>query len=76
MLWHATVGGAGFSIIRAYDVAPTATARRKVGDAERRHERLGAPFLPLRQEGPQATVALAIVDALGRCPVRRDLGAR
>ncbi|HMI37795.1 MAG TPA: hypothetical protein VK505_09255 [Steroidobacteraceae bacterium] len=66
---HATVGGAGFSIIRAYDVAATAYRQAQVGDAAGAAATIasGAPFLArLRQKDPQATVALAIVDALGK----------
>ncbi len=66
---HATVGGAGFSIIRAYDVAATAYRQAQLGDAAGAAATIasGAPFLArLRQKDPQASVALAIVDALGK----------
>jgi hypothetical protein len=66
---RASVGGASFVIIRAYDVATTAYRQAQLGDAAGAAATIasGAPFLAkLRQNKPQASVALALVDALGK----------
>jgi len=66
---HATVGGASFVIIRAYDMATTAYRQAQLGDSAGAAATIaaGAPFLAkLRQNEPQASVALALVDALGK----------
>jgi len=66
---RATVGGASFVIIRAYDMATTAYRQAQLGDSAGAAATIaaGAPFLAkLRQNEPQASVALAHVDALGK----------
>jgi tetratricopeptide (TPR) repeat protein len=64
---RATVGGASFVIIRAYDVATTAYRQAQLGDAAGAAATIAAnaPFLAkLRQKEPQASVAPVLVDAL------------
>jgi tetratricopeptide (TPR) repeat protein len=66
---RATVGGAGFVIIRAYDMAGTAYRQAQIGDAAGAAATIasGASFLAkLTQSEPKGSVALAIVDALGK----------
>jgi hypothetical protein len=66
---RATIGGASFVIIRAYDVASTAYRQAQSGDAAGAAATIasGAPYLAkLRQDDSKATVTQAIVEALGK----------
>jgi tetratricopeptide (TPR) repeat protein len=68
---RATVGGTGFVIIHSYDVAITAYRQAQIGDAAGAAATVaaGAPFLAkLRQSEPKGSMAVVIVDAMGKIP--------
>jgi hypothetical protein len=63
----ATAGGAGFFLIRGYDVAQTANKQAMVGDDAGAAAAIasGEPFLAnLRRSEPQGSITLSIVEAM------------
>jgi len=68
---RATPGGAGFVIIRSYDMAITALRQSMLGDTAGAAATLagGAPYLTrLKQREPPGSMAVVIADAMGRIP--------
>ena len=81
---HATVGGVGFFLIRAYDMAFMAFHQAQIGDTDGANATVasGMPYLErLRKSEPSGSASLATVDALGKgaaaaaALMREDLAA-